>query len=289
VLVPDSALPAPAPASGPDAPLMAITGKGMWVWQYSKTEGGNMQAMVDRAVASGLEQIWVRVGDSQDGFYAADRLAQIVPLAHAKGLQVIAWGFPYFYDPVGDAQWSLQILNWRAPDGQRVDGFSPDIETSSEGVMLSAQRVAVYLSLLRPARDERPLVATVYPPTDHWLGSYPYAAMAPYVDAFAPMVYWECRDPGNAADESVSRLAAMKPVHVIGQAFNFGDVGGRVVQPGTDELNRFMGVSRKDGAIGASFWVWQLASNEEWAALSAYPWPAALPPIPDVPSLPAVH
>jgi hypothetical protein len=268
-------LPPATPAGGPDASLVAISGKGMWIWQYSRTEGGNMQAAVDRAVAAGLQQVWVRAGDSQDGFYAADQLAQLVPLAHARGLHVIAWGFPYFYDPVADAQWSLSVLNWRSPDGQGVDGFSPDIEMASEGVM-------------PPARAGRPLVATVYPATDRRLADYPFAAMAPYVDAFAPMVYWECRDPGSAADESVSRLKAMKPVHVIGQAFGMGDVGGRVVQPGSDEMNRFMGVSRQDGAVGTSFWVWQLMNGEEWAALGAYPWAPMLPPLPEVPLLPAV-
>jgi hypothetical protein len=289
VLVPDSALPAPAPATGPDAPLTAITGKGMWIWQYAHTENGDMNAAVSRAVASGLQQVWVRVADSQNGFYAADQLAQLVPIAHAHGLDVIAWGFPYLYDPVGDAQWSTQVLNWRAADGEQVDGFSPDIEMASEGVMLSAQRAAVYLGIVRQARGSRPLVATVYPPTDTRLTDYPFSAMAPYVDAYAPMVYWECRDPASAAGEAVTRLKSMKPVHVIGQGFSFGDVGGRVDQPGTAEMQRFMGTSQQDGAIGASFWVWQDMNGEEWNALSSYPWPPSVIPPPVIPQLPAVH
>jgi hypothetical protein len=277
-LVPDAQLPAPQPPSGDGAALTAISGKGLWVWKYGATESGNAQAIADRAVSTGLTQVWVRVGDSQNGFYGAGVLAQVVPPAHARGLAVIAWGFPYLYDPVGDAAWTNQALAWRSPTGDRVDGFSPDIETASEGVALSAQRVAVYLSLVRPARDGRPLVATVYPPTDHWLAAYPYGTMAPYIDAFAPMVYWECRDPGDAAQEAVTRLSPMKPVHVIGQAFSFGDVGGRVVQPTTAELDRFMGVARSVGAVGASFWVWQDVDGEEWNALTAYPWTRPPPP-----------
>lgn len=276
-LVPDDQLPAALPPAGGSAPLTAVTGKGMWIWQFHATENGDAAAIADRAARSGLTQVWVRVGDSQNGFYGADELAAVVPAAHARGLSVIAWGFPYLYDPVADAGWSNAVLAWRTASGDRVDGFSPDIETASEGVALSAQRVAVYLSLVRPQRANRPLVATVYPPTDHWRSAYPYAAMAPYVDAYAPMVYWECRDPGAAADEAVTRLAAMKPVHVIGQAFSFGDVGGRVNQPSTAELDRFMGISRRDGAVGASFWVWQDASGEEWKALAAYPWSATDP------------
>jgi len=272
-LVPDAELPPAQPAAGMAAPLTAITGKGLWMWKFGLSENGNPAAIADRAARSGLNQVWVRVGDSQNGFYGADVLAQLVPAAHARGVSVIAWGFPYLYDPVADAAWTNQALAWRSASGDRIDGFSPDIETASEGVALSAQRVAVYLGLVRPARAGRPLVATVYPATDHWFGgAYPYTAMAPYVDAFAPMVYWECRDPGAAADESVARLAALKPVHSIGQAFSFAEVGGRVNQPGTAEIDRFLGISRRDGAVGASFWVWQDLDAEEWAAVTTYPW-----------------
>jgi len=272
VLVPESALPPPAPATAPAAPLTAATGKGLWVWQYRRTEAGEPEAIVDRAAATGLTQIWVRVADSQDGFYGDDELAALVPRAHRRGLSVIAWGFPHLYDPVADAAWSKAVLDWRAPGGDRVDGFSADIETSTEGVALSARRAALYLSLVREARAGRPLIATVYPPTDHWMSAYPFAAMAPYIDAYAPMIYWECRDPGAAAAEAISRLARMRPVHLIGQAFSFGDVAGRIDQPSAAELERFMAVARSRGAVGASFWVWQSMDPEEWGELAAFPW-----------------
>ncbi len=113
---------------------------------------------------------------------------------------------------------------------------------ASEGVALTPRRAALYLSLVRQARDGRPLVATVYPPTDHVMTVYPFAAMAPYIDAYAPMEYWECRDPGAAAAEAIARLAKLRPVHLIGQAFSFGDVAGRVDLPSAAELERFMAV-----------------------------------------------
>ena len=244
----------------------------MWIWQWTRTESGNAAAIIDRAVQAGLTELWVRVGDSRDSFYAVDTLNALVPAAHGRGLAVIAWGFPHLYDPVADAAWSVAVLNWRTPSGDRVDGFSPDIETDSEGVALSARRVAVYLGLVRAARAGRPLVATVFPPTDHWMAVYPYAAMAPYVDAFAAMVYWECRQPGDAVDQAVQRLSSMRPVHVIGQAFDMADAGGRQVAPSAAELERFMTVARQDGAVGTSFWVWQHMNAEEWTALSAFDW-----------------
>lgn len=272
VLVPDSALPPPAPATGPSAPLAAISGKGLWIWQYHRTQGGDPQAIVDRAAAVGLRQIWVRVADSEYGFYGDDELAALVPRAHRVGIAVIAWGFPHLYDPAGDAAWSKAVLDWRTPDGEQVDGFSADIEMATEGVELSARRAALYLSLVRQARAGRPLIATVYPPTDHFMSVYPYAAMAPYIDAYAAMEYWECRDPGAAAAEAVARLGRMRPVHLIGQAFSFGDVAGRIPLPSAAELARFMAVGRSDGAVGVSFWVWQSMDPQEWAELTSFPW-----------------
>jgi hypothetical protein len=261
---------APAPWT---SHVAALTGKGMWIWEWASTDHGDAAEIVQEAVSAGLHQLWVRVGDSMNGFYGAQELDSLVPVAHAHGLAVIAWGFPYLWDPVGDAQWTAQILDWRAPDGQQVDGYSADIEEATEGVMLSAQRAAVYLELVRQAAGSRLVVATVYPPTDvSWDGGYPYQAMAPYVDAFAPMIYWECTDPGTDATLDVARLSMLRPVHVIGQAFNFAGDGGRTVSPSGAEITEFLSTSRQAGAIGASFWVWQDATPEEWAAVSGFHW-----------------
>lgn len=245
----------------------------MWIWQWPATDGGDARAIVDQSKKAGLHELWIRVGDSSDGFYGAGELAALVPLAHAAGLRVIAWGFPYLYDPVGDARWTARILAWRGPGGQMVDGFSADIEMSTEGVALSAQRAGVYLESVRRAAGSRLVVATVYPPMDaFWFGTYPYRVIARYVDAFTPMIYWECSDPGTDATVDVARLSTLRPVVIVGQAFNFAGYGGRVVSPSADELTEFMEAGRKAGAIGASFWVWQDATSEEWAALAAYHW-----------------
>jgi hypothetical protein len=246
----------------------------MWIWQWDQTDNGNATAIVAQAVRAGLRQLWVRVGDSLDGFYGGSALTALVPAAHAAQLSVIAWGFPYLYDPVGDARWTAQILAWRGPGQSTVDGYSADIETSAEGVDLTGQRTDVYLQLVRQAAGNRLVVATVYAPTEpYWSGGhYPYAAMAPYVDAFAPMIYWGCTDPGRDAAVDIRRLATLRPVHIIGQAYDMASTGGRPVAPSGAEITEFLQTGERDGAIGASFWVWQAATPEEWAALAAYRW-----------------
>jgi hypothetical protein len=272
VLVPDAALPAvTAPAPWRTDPG-AITGKGMWIWEWPVTEGGNAQAIVQQAVRAGLHEVWLRVADSAQGFYGAPLLDALVPVAHGAGLRVIAWGFPYLYDPVGDARWTAQVLAWRGPGAQAIDGFSADIEEPTEGVDLTAQRVGVYLENVRRSAGNRLVVATVYPPLGVYGVTYPYSTMARYVDAFAPMIYWECTDPGTDAAQDVARLLALRPVDIIGQAYNMAAEHGRAVSPSGAEITEFLEAGRKAGAVGASFWVWQTATPQEWSALAAYPW-----------------
>jgi hypothetical protein len=279
VLVPEAQLPAAKPAPAMAADIKVLEGKGMWIWKHRQTEGGDVDAVVSKAVTAGLRQLWVRVGDSRDGFYAADYLAALVPKAHKAGLAVIGWGFPYLHDPMADAAWSIDAVSWRGPGGARLDGFSPDIELASEGVVLTERRITVYLGLVRPAAGEMPLVATVYRATEaRWNGTYPYRAIAPYVDAFAPMVYWGCVEPGGAALESIQRLATLKPVHVIGQGYDAYPEGGRLGAPSAEETVRFLDVARRHGAVGASFWVWQSIGGEQWNALSTFAWPLPPPP-----------
>lgn len=244
----------------------------MWIWRPEATEHGDVAAIVGRAVQAHLTELWVRIADSRTGFYGAPFLDALVPVAHQHHLAVIGWGFPNLYDPAGDAQWTAAALDWRASSGDRLDGFSGDIETPSEGTALTARRAAVYLGLSRPHAGGRPLVATVFPPNDHWQNVYPYPAMAPYVDAFAAMVYWGCRQPGDAAAEAISRLRPLAPVHIIGQAYDMAPDGGRAGAPTGAEISRFLDVARHDGGTGASFWVWQDMTAEEWTALMTFPW-----------------
>jgi hypothetical protein len=273
-LVPEEELPTPQAPAAWTSNLAPLEGKGMWLWLYRRSEGGNPDAIVERAVQAGLRQLWVRVGDSKDQFYARDVLEQLVPRAHRRGIAVIGWGFPFLFDPVADARWATDVLNWRSSGGETLDGFSPDLELATEGVAVSEKRTTVFLDLVRRAAGSRLVVATVYRPTDRlWPTGYHYAAIAPYVDAFAPMVYWNCTEPGAATVQSIERLKTLRPVHAIGQAYDASESYSRMDAPNAHEIRRFLDTSRRQGALGASFWVWHLAEPEHWEAVSAFPWP----------------
>ena len=69
-----------------------------------------------------------------------------------------------------------------------------------------------------------------------------------------------------------SRLAALRPVHLIGQSYDMADEGGRHGVPTGREIWRFLDVAKRTGAIGASLYLYTETKAPQWAALSHYPW-----------------
>jgi hypothetical protein len=261
--------PWPVPAHTPD--LTAISGKGMWLTTW-RTSHVDVPTVVAKAKAAGLTSLWVRTGGSKQGYYGDPLLHALLPAAHAAGLKVIAWDFPAMGNPARDAIRARAALKYTV-DGQKIDGFSPDIETINEGTFNNPKRVSYYLSLVRRAARGRPVVATVMRPTTWQLKSYPYAAEAPYIDAFAPMIYWSCNEPGALTEQSISLLAKFgKPVTVIGQSYDMADEGGRPGIPTAAETWRFLDSAKRGGAIGASLWTYEESTPAQWLPLTKYAW-----------------
>jgi hypothetical protein len=259
----------PAEASAPPAaPKAAIPlGKGMWLYQLSMSEGGDANKVVAKAKAAGLTHLYTRLGSSKKGFYAQDELDKLLPVAHAAGLKVIGWDFVYLTDPVADAIRSKAEIDYTTPDGHRIDAFSADIETGSEGVSLTPEGAAAYGAKLRAlAGPNYPLIATVPRPSPK--RSFPFAEATAAFDAIAPMVYWQNRDPATDVAGAIDYLAQFnKPILPVGQAYNGGPEGGPDRDPPKEQLVAFMNTALAKGALGVSFWVWNHATPEQWSAI----------------------
>ncbi|MDQ3991425.1 MAG: hypothetical protein M3245_03830, partial [Actinomycetota bacterium] len=65
------------------------------MWLPERVEGGNPEAAVLRAREMGLSHVYVRTGSSKMGFYAQQYLNDFLPRAHAAGIRVYGWDFPY--------------------------------------------------------------------------------------------------------------------------------------------------------------------------------------------------
>ena len=262
--VADEDLPPALPAGPKAASLDPLRGKGVWVTNFKQTPV-DVTGIVKQAKDAGLQSIWVRTGGRQ-GYYGDQFLPQLVPAAHAAGVKVIGWDFPFLSDPAADADRGRRAY----ADG--VDAFAPDIETTAEGTHATPQRVALYLSLVRSYAGTRPIAATVPRPTPKRLASFPYASFAAYADVFVPMIYWSCNEPGRLVAQSLTQLGRWLPVAPVGQAYDMGEEGGRRGLPTGAETARFLDVARRGGAVGASLWTVERMGADQLAALSNYRW-----------------
>ncbi|MFN2539208.1 MAG: hypothetical protein ABR549_13815 [Mycobacteriales bacterium] len=263
-VVAEAALPAPVPVHGKAGDLTAVRGKGLWATPFGKAPL-DVDGLISQARRAQVRSIWVRTGRTRQGYYGQQFLPRLITQAHAAGLFVIAWDFPFLSDPVADARRAEQALV------AGVDGFSPDVETTAEGTRLTSRRLRLYLSLVRQAAGTRPVIATVPRPSSARRG-YPYSAFPPYADVFAPMVYWSCREPGAVVQQSLAVLTKLLPVAPVGQGYDMGDEGGRRGTPSRQETLRFLDAARRAGAIGASLWTVEEAGPAQLRALADYRW-----------------
>ena len=265
-------LPPPPPPPPPPAPPTAKgalpVGKGMWLYVPEQIEGGNVDALVARAKAVGITHVYVRTGSSRMGFYAQDYMNRLLPAAHAGGIRVYGWDFPYFDNWQDDVNRAVAAITYTTPDGHRMDGFSADIETRAQGVKVTPENAKAYgAGLRRAVGPNYPLIATVPRPSPK-LVTYPFAEVVESFDAIAPMIYWLNRHAGPDAAEALTVLKAFnKPLMPVGQAYNGGPEGGRPEVPRREELLEFMRVSDQFGATAVSFWSWQHADQQAWDAI----------------------
>lgn len=246
-------------------------GTGMWTYQWKETEGGNAGRIVARAKSMGLTHLYVRTGTRKGGFDGGPVLRKILPATKGTDIKVIAWDFPQLKNPVADARRLAAAAKYTVKGAPRVAAVAPDIETSSEGTILTNARVETYMKALRRMLPSNVAIIGVTPwPSEKRLGRYPFGGVAKYSDALAPMAYWVNRDPGTVAKQTMQRLRKYgKPVMPIGQAYDPRiDVPDLPYgPPSRDDVAEFLSTSSKMGAPAASLWVWQFASRGQWAAL----------------------
>ena len=272
--VPTPPPPAPVPEGVPARAGALPVGKGMWIWMEERADGGNIDLLLRRAQDVGLTHIYVRTGSPKTGFDAAGYLDQLLPRAHAVGIRIFAWDFPWLEDWRADADRGLAAIRYTTPDGHRIDGFAADVETRSEGVSLSPSAALAYGTALRQGVGYGyPLIAVVPRAVDPSTTHYPYPHVVAQFDAIAPMVYWLGREPGDDVARTIRHLSMFnKPILPVGQAYDGAPEGGPPGVPSRMAIHRFMGVAEQWGATGVSFWSWQHADQEAWDAIRDAPW-----------------
>lgn len=261
----------PRAAAHPGALPAEFAGDGMWIWYVARSDGGNLDALAARAAAAGIETVFVKSADRATPWRQFS--PALVAALHARGLRVCAWQFVYGEDPLGEAAAGAASV------AAGADCLVIDAETAYEGRYAAAQR---YLTALRAAIGaDYPLGLTSFPYVDYH-PRFPYSVFLGPGGAQAnlPQVYW--RAIGGSVDAVSARTVAnnriyRRPMAPLGQAYG---------APSAAELRRFRAIWAGYGAGGLSWWSWQAAGPETWAALYE---PAPAPVAPADPGWPLLR
>ena len=208
-------------------------------------------------------------------------LAPMLIRAHERGIKVVAWYLPKFYDLDSDMRRLLAIRDFRA-DGHGFDGIGLDIEWTRD-VPNAAERNVRLIDLSRRLRDavgNAALSAIPLPPVlietvnPRYWPNFPWRELAPLYDVWMPMGYWTFRtkssgyrDAYRYTEENVRRMRA-----------NLG-LPDAVVHPigGTDnksteaDYQGFVRACVDTRSIGGSIYDWRTTPMGSYGTLRGVP------------------
>lgn len=260
---------APTPRNSQQRAIEAVSGKGQYIFHIERS--GTPEEIVAKAQAHGLRHLVIRAGNPVDGFYVADTLNRLLPLAHGAGIKVVAYDGPAMEDIPADVTRAKQIVDFTASTGDRVDALALDIE-QTRAPNLDGPRVSEYGRQLRAAvGSDYPLIGIVMNPNYH-LESYPFAEIAEWSDVLSPMNYWSgvTSDAAGFMQRCMELLARFgRPVSIIGQAY---PIEGDKSYPSTDQFQAQMQAGKQAGAIGMSFWAWEYTRDGSWNVIANFDW-----------------
>src|SRR3954471_22936073 len=257
-----------APGTLPDV----FKGNGMWIWELSNSDGGNIAAIAARAHGAGMSTVFVKSSDGATSRWPQFS-PQLVAALHANGLRTCAWQFVYGNDPLGEAAQGADAV------AAGADCLVIDAETRYEGRYAAAQQ---YMSALRAAIGPTyPLGLTSFPYVDYH-PRLPYSVFLGPGGAQAnlPQVYWKAI--GGTVDAVSGHTLAHNRIYGTPMA----PLGQTYQNPPAADIDRFRALWAAYGAGGLSWWSWQSTSSASWLVLtrplSALPFP---PPDPGWPAL----
>lgn len=259
-------------------PADRLAGKGGWVvfpdWRSERTAG-----ILARALAQGDTHLYVEVATTSDGFYGGRALDSLLRQAHADGIAVISWVYAGLENPAKDTATLRQVATYTTPSGDRADGVALDLEE-----VMTPSVLAAYTAAAKAAEGPGGLtVAVTYPP--QYGPPTPFAAIAPNVQAIAPMDYWHILQGDYnynfvyhwvrnsiALVRQRSGVPAM-PMDVIAQTYDAfaGGSGQGIYSPTGAELAAAVRAARDGGAVGVSFYRPATATPAELRVMDA-PW-----------------
>ena len=230
-----------------------FSGRGMWIWYVSQSNGGSVASIIASAKRYGIGTLLIKSGDGSGTW--SQFTPQLVSTLHANGLRVCGWQYVYGNNPVAEAHVGAAAAQAGA------DCLVIDAEGEYEGKYVQAQ---TYVTTLRQLVGANFPVALGGLPYVDFHPGFPYSVfLGPGGAQYnAPQMYWA--DIGVTVDDVFAHTYMFNRIYQRTIA-PIGQVSG---SPRLGQIRRFRQMSRAYGAPGLSWWDWQEASGAEWQALS---------------------
>jgi hypothetical protein len=231
---------------------LALSGKGFYIWAISRTESGNVQAIANLAVQSGLTHTLIKIADGNYPYNIADNGSDLVPplvqALNSRGLTSWGWHYVYGYDPDAEADIAIQRIQQTGVTGYIIDA---EHQYEASGRATVARR---FMTRLRAALPNFPVALSSYRyPTYH--PAFPFQAFLEKCDYNMPQVYWvEAHNPGEQLARCLREFQAITPFRPIiptGSAYKQGNW-----EPTPADLIQFMDTARSLNMPAANFWEW---------------------------------
>jgi hypothetical protein len=251
---------------------MALQGKGFMIWQISRCEGGNANAIAAAAQSAGLTHVLIKIADGIYSFNIdqntkIDLVPPVVQALRAKGIQVWGWHYVYGYNPTGEAQIAVQRVNQFNLDGYVIDA---EAEYKLPGRDVAARK---FMDVLRQGIPNTPVALCSYRfPTLH--PQLPWKDFLDRCDYNMPQVYWQAaHNPGAQLLRCVREfqaIAPFRPITPTGPVYKAGDW-----MPTPADVVEFLDTAKSLNLSAANFFEWYYARNimrPVWDSIAAYPW-----------------
>ena len=287
---------APVPALPPVSPppvrdVSVYKGLGTWVDAYDfspqfQPNGAPPPVTpdsMDDIAAAGVKTLYLQAAKddtrSPGDLVNPEILGPMLVRAHARGVRVVAWYLPKFYDLNSDMRRLEAMRDFRS-EGQGFDGIGLDIEWTKDVPDPAVRNVRlVELSRrLRAAVGPEALAAIPLPPVlietvnpKYWPG-FPWRELAPLYDVWMPMTYWTFRSQSSGwrdayryTEENVRRLR----VNLGLPGASVHPVGGTDNKSNDDDYRNFVRACNVTSSLGGSIYDWRTTPPQAWGILRA--------------------
>jgi hypothetical protein len=256
-------------------------GLGTWIDIYSPTFRSDADRIAAALARHRVRTLYVETGNfrQRSDVVAPQQLGRLIEAAHARGIAVVGWYLPDLTNMARDLRRALAAVRFVSSDGERLDSFALDIESSAvRDVAVRTRRLVALSTRLRAAVGTGYALGAIIPSPvgmrllpRYWPG-FPYAALDRVYDAFLPMTYYTYRAHNGAAvaryvQNSVQIIRARTgdasvPIHVI---------GGLADATSNGEAAAFVHTVGACGAQGLSLYDFFETKPAVWSLLSSAP------------------